>query len=278
MQQTLKPHTQVKDFSYLLQKLVTKYDPLQVYCFHKHQEARTVEGCFGGQINNSYCDYWLLMVTESIARIENSVQDFANAHYETGKVLLLVHGKEGIDKSISEGNRFFALVFSTGKLLYNRKFTSSMMTASYWASIAYNERRKQKFDHGISRAEGFLHGAIECLGNRKYNVCVFMLHQAVEQCCIALIDLYMGYRCDIHNLHRLLMLCRCFSDRPYQLFISDQGDDKDLQTDHQAIFDKLVKSYSNARYLTDFKIEESEVSLLIDKVSALIRFSMKPEC
>jgi uncharacterized protein len=91
-----------------------------------------------------------------------------------------------------------------------------------------------------------------------------MLHQTVEQCCIALIGLHMDYRCDIHNLHRLLMLCRCFTDVPYNLFITEREEDK-------VVFDKLVKSYSNARYGMDFKIEEPEIVVLIDKVSELIR-------
>jgi len=217
MQRTPEPGLPIKDLSYLLQKLTAKYDPLQVYCFHKHQESRNIEGCFTDQVGNRHCDYCLLMVTESTARIENAVQDFANAHYQSGKITILVHGQESIDKSITEGNRFFAIVLSAGKLLYNRQFTASMLTARYSTSIGYHQRNRQRFDNGISKAEGFLHGAIDCFGNRKYNICAFMLHQAVEQCCIALIGLHMDYRCDIHNLHRLLMLCRCFLGATVQI-------------------------------------------------------------
>lgn len=73
-------------------------------------------------------------------------------------------------------------------------------------------------------------------------------------------------RCDIHNLHRLLMLCRCFSDVPYELFITGKEEDK-------VVFDKLVKSYSDARYMAEFKIEETEVELLVDNVSNLLEFA-----
>lgn len=276
--QTLKPNIPKKDISYLLQKLVSKYDPLQIYCFHKHQETRNIEGCFMDQIDTNHCDHWLLMVMEDIIRIENAVQDFANAHYESGKVTVLVHGGESIDKSISEGNRFFAIVLSSGKLLYTRQFTTSMLNTKYSASIAYNEIKKQRYDNGISKAEGFLQGAIECLETRKYNICAFMLHQAVEQCCISLIGLHMDYRCDIHNLYRLLMLCRCFTELPYSLFISVHAHNRSTRTDDKITFDKLVKSYSNARYAPDFKIRKAEIRILIDKVSALIRFSKKPGC
>jgi len=61
------------------------------------------------------------------------------------------------------------------------------------------------------------------------------------------------------------------------LFIPDHAD-KSNQTEDKSIFKKLVKSYSHARYAPDFKIEESEVGILLDKVSALMKFSMKLGC
>jgi HEPN domain-containing protein len=268
MEQMLEKRIQVKDINYLLQMVVDKYDPLQIYCFHKDEQSRKVTGCFGDFQDAGHCDYWLLMVIGGASRIENAVQDFANAHYEFGKITILAHGREGIDKSINDGYRFFANVFSNGKLLYNRQFAINTLVSFSSALPHDQEKSKHRFDNGISRAEGFLHGAIECLGSKKYNVCSFMLHQAVEQCCIALIGLHMDYRCDIHNLHRLLMLCRCFSDVPYKLFITNREEDN-------AIFDKLVKSYSNARYGMDFKIEELEVDMLLEQVSELMNYTIK---
>ena len=266
MEQTLEKQIQVRDINYLLQKVVDKYNPLQIYCFHKDEQSRKVSGCFSGFQDAEHCDYWLLMVTEGGSRIENAVQDFVNTHYEFGKITILAHGKEGIARSISDGYRFFANVYNAGKLLYNRQFC--VKTYILYSSVltSYRERSKLAFDNGISRAEGFLHGAKECLASKKYNVCAFMLHQAVEQCCIALIVLYMDYRCDIHNLYRLLMLCRCFTDVPFKLFITGSEDD-------QAIFDKLVKSYSNARYALDFKIEALEIDMLLEQVSSLLNFA-----
>ncbi|WP_285058098.1 HEPN domain-containing protein [Pedobacter ginsengisoli] len=264
MEQTLEKQIHVRDINYLLQKVVDKYDPLQIYCFHKDEQSRKVAGCFGDFPDAGHCDYWLLMVTEGPSRIENAIQDFVNAHYEFGKVTILAHGKEGIDKSINDGYKFFTNVFNTGKLLYNRQFFIYTLVPYPSVSLSDQERLKQRFNNGISRAEGFLHGAIECLNSKKYNVCAFMLHQAVEQSCIALIGLHMDYRCDIHNLHRLLMLCRCFSDVPYMLFIT--GSEAD-----EIVFEKLVKSYSNARYRMDFEIEKGEIGLLVLKVSELVK-------
>jgi HEPN domain-containing protein len=268
MEQTVAARTQVRDISYLLQKLIDKYNPLQIYSFHRDEQSKKVEGCFGSVQDSGYCNYWLLMVTEGISRIESAVQDFANAHYEFGKVIILAHGKEGIDRSINDGYRFFSNVYSTGKLLYSREFYIHSLTPLELVSVAHQERLERRYAEGMSRARGFLNGAIECLATKEYNVCAFMLHQAVEQCCIALIGLHMDYRCDIHNLHRLLMLCRCFSDVPYGLFITGREEDR-------VVFEKLVKSYSSARYGMDFRIEEGEIDLLMERVSGLVGFGQE---
>lgn len=88
----------VKDLDYLLHKLIGKYSPLQVFCFHKHIERKDTAGCFTENSEEVLCNYYLLMVTESPLRIEHAVQDFANAHFNQGAVIVLVHGKESIER------------------------------------------------------------------------------------------------------------------------------------------------------------------------------------
>jgi len=263
---TLGKPTQIKDLEYLLQKLITKYNPLQIFCFHKRVERRAVKGCFLTSIDEELRSYYLLMVTESASRIEHAVQDFANAHYNQGAAILLVHGKESIERSISMGHGFFKQVVNYGKLLYNhdgflqiRSFRSSNGSLS-------DEMRTAKFKEGVSRAEGFLLGAQECLANGKFNVAAFMLHQSVEQCCIALVGFHMDYRCDIHSLYRLLMLCCCFSDVPYNLFLSNK-------TSKDPLFSALIESYLKARYVDGFFIEEEDLVKLCERCSALLKFT-----
>lgn len=75
-------------------------------------------------------------------------------------------------------------------------------------------------------ADGFLMCASECLENEQYGICAFMLHQAVEQACICLVRVHIAYRSKFHNLYRLLRLCQCFSERPFQLFLSTPEDER----------------------------------------------------
>src|SRR3954469_13102818 len=107
MEQTVQAQVQLRDLNYLLQTIVRKYDPLQIYRFHMDEASRKVEGCFSDNQTNGHCDYWLLMVMDAKSRIENAVQDFVNAHYEFGKVTVLAHSKDGIESSINDGYKFF---------------------------------------------------------------------------------------------------------------------------------------------------------------------------
>jgi len=192
MEQTVTARVQVRDIGSLLQKLIGKYSPLQIYCFHKDEKSMKTEGCFVDFRNGGYCNYWLLMVTDGGSRIERAVQDFVNAHYDFGSVTILVHGREGIEKSINDGYLFFANVCGKGKLLYSRPAYINALAAVLPPSIERLEGYRERYAEGMSRAEGFLHGATECLAAKKYTVCAFMLHQAVEQCCHALIGITPG--------------------------------------------------------------------------------------
>ncbi|MES2457439.1 MAG: HEPN domain-containing protein [Bacteroidota bacterium] len=255
-------HTQ-KDLNYLLEKLITKYLPLKIFCFHKSITTKTDIGCFRNTSTFCGSDYWLFMVTENSARIEHAVQDFANAHYNQGTITILVHGQEAIANAASNGNRFFSSVYDTGQLLYSMDGWLSNTPVRPQPSTQNEVEAEERYKLSISRAQGFIHGAKECLANQNTNVCAFMLHQAVEQCCIALISLHLDYRCDIHNLRRLLMLTRCFSDEPYQVFFDERVNDEYL-------FNLLTKSYLNGRYSKDFFISEGELGEMMRRVKRLM--------
>ena len=253
-----------KDFSYFLEKLVDKFQPLYVFCFAKHVESSEKISCFAVASHSYSCDYHLLMVSEKSTRIEHTVQDFANAHYDEGKITILVHGKESIDKAIGSNNRFFITVYKTAEPLYSWNSVPPLVHDADFDVVAADTRTRKFFEHRISLAQGFIDCAMECMAKGQHNLCVFNLHQVVEQCCIALIGVHMDYRCDIHNLRRLITLCRCFSDEPYQLFFPSEPDDERL-------FAVLVGSYVKVRYTEDFYIDTEDLNKLSGHCISLMK-------
>lgn len=257
---------QKENFSGFIKELVQKFKPEQIYCFGKSIDLKVNDGCFIEHRSEENYHYFLLMVTESVTRIEHEVQDFANNHYPFGKITILAHGKETIAEAIKANNRFFITIYNDGKLIYSQ---DGMVQPSQTFSFIPTEgavKAQKHYNHRIPLATGFLKSAKECLANLHYNLSAFMSHQVVEQCCIALIKVHLGYRSDIHNLYRQLGMCDSFSPAPSSLLLSGREDDKRL-------FDIMVKSYSAARYKDDFKVDQADAEQIFTRVSTFLKLT-----
>jgi HEPN domain-containing protein len=257
---------QKENFSGFIKELVQKFKPEQIYSFGKNIGFKVNEGCFIENHSTENYHYFLLMVTESVTRIEHEVQDFANNHYPFGKITILAHGQETIAAAIKANNRFFITIYNEGKILYSRDGMVQPFQATSLIPTQGAVKAQKHYNHRFPLATGFLASAKECLKNQHYNLSAFMAHQVVEQCCIVLIRVHLSYRSDIHNLYRQLRLCECFSPAPSSLFLSGREDDKRL-------FDIMVKSYSAARYKDDFKVEQADAEQIFIRVSTFLKLT-----
>jgi len=82
-----------------------------------------------------------------------------------------------------------------------------------------------------------------------------MMHQAIEQACIGLIRIFIGYRSDMHNLDRLIKLTLCFSQEPSAMFPRETDEEKRL-------FGLFYKCYSEARYKTELQVTKEDAQTL----------------
>ncbi|SDL19888.1 HEPN domain-containing protein [Pedobacter sp. ok626] len=250
-------------FREFIHQLVQKFKPLQIFSFFKHAYSQDDEGCFKEKSDTFHCNYCLLLVTESNTRIDHEVQDFTNGNYKQGVITILCHAKEAIEEAIIANNRFFITVCSTAKLIYSHNGLTTFDFSNRFIPTEAAIKARKHFDHRMTLADGFLTGAHECIITEQHNVCAFMLHQAVEQTCIALIRVHLAYRAEMHNLRRLLHLCSCFSNAPIKMFLSGSPDDERL-------FEVLLKSYSGARYKDTFNISEDDSWLLYNKIMEFV--------
>lgn len=245
-------------FSNFVRALAERFKPLNILKFGEISFTKDSCTSFMPEQNTSSFHYYLLMVIEGTTRIEHGVQDFVNTHFNFGKITILVHSRESVDTAIEGNNRFFITVFNTGCHLYSHDGTFNLFPEYQLDKNVSLEKAKKHLYHRITMAQGFLDGAGECLDNEKFNVCVFMLHQVVEQSCIAMIRVFMAYRSDIHHLGRLLDICACFSEKPRELILGTP--------DNKRLFEKLMNSYSHARYKDNFNVEMGDA----DKLYSLI--------
>jgi len=256
--QTLTAHT--TSFNDFIEKLVSKFQPLQIFSFSKNSLIKTNQSCFIKETSELQCNHCLLLVTASTTRIDYEVQDFANLHYQQGTITVICHSKHCIEKAIAANSSFFIRLYAEAELIYNHNGMLSIDKAPAYIATDAAEKAQKHYEHRFSVAEGFYLGASECLQNwQQHAVCVFMLHQAVEQLCIGLIRVHLAYRAEFHNLNRLLHLCACFSQAPLQLFTATAED--------RRLFNILTKSYSDARYRASFTVSQKDAIALCDKVS-----------
>ncbi|RYG02630.1 MAG: HEPN domain-containing protein [Chitinophagaceae bacterium] len=254
---------QLKTFNYFLAELVKRFDPMQVICFGHHHTSHHLESFFTDKYTVGHSDYLLLLIMNAPASLNHVLQEFADRNYDFGAITMLVHSPQAVVESLSLNNRFFTTVLSNGSSLYRKQEFALKTKMELLQPNTSLEKETFYFNHHMQLAKGFMGGASECMANTQYTVCVFNLHQVVEQCCMALLSVFLDYRCSIHNIKRMLTLCCCFSSKPLSIFISGSTHDARL-------FDILIKSYSKSRYRTDFRINEEDAKGLYTKVTCLL--------
>ncbi|MDN3585681.1 HEPN domain-containing protein [Pedobacter aquatilis] len=197
---------------------------------------------------------------ESKTRNEHEVQDFCNTRFYPGKTTILSHGLETIQECISKNNRFFISVLNDSQQLYSVDGIFNTAKKIIFDLSKDFEKATKHYAHRIKLSSGFLEGAADCYSNEHFVVCLFMAHQVIEQCTIALIRVHLSYRSDIHHLGRQLDLCSSFSSLPYEMFNSTAED--------RRLFEILLKSYSQARYNDQFKVEQDDADKILSKAYA----------
>ncbi|KQN34318.1 hypothetical protein ASE92_11955 [Pedobacter sp. Leaf41] len=255
---TLTPALSISDgLNVFIEILVKKFEPLKIYSFCRIIKSNNRTGCFITCIEKDEPHYFLLMIMESSTRNEHEAQDFCRSHFNEVKITILSHGFETIKECIQKNNRFFITILNQGRLLYNNTGILAQETEIKFDPSQNFEKAKKHFEHRIKLAQGFLDAAADSYANQHYAIAVFLTHQVIEQCTIALIRVNLAYRSDIHHLGRQLDLCCCFSEEPSKLFRTTKDD--------LSLFEILLRSYSQARYKDTFKVDSDDADKLVSK-------------
>jgi len=249
-------------FREFIQRLAQKFEPLQIFSFSQHSYTHHSRGCFNDGQHYFSCDHCLLVITEAATRVDYEMQDFANTYYQYGTITLIGHSRQSVMDAVQHNSRFFISVLSTGKLLYSKDGLLVSDPVPPFTPTKGAIKALKHYEHRIPLANGFLMCASECLEKEQFGICTFMLHQAIEQTCICLVRVHIAYRSEFHNLYRLLRLCQCFSEKPFQLFLSTPEDER--------LFDIMAKSYSGSRYKDDFTVSRQDAERLYQLVASFL--------
>lgn len=241
--------------------LTGRYRTHRITCFGWRFSREIRECCSVTGTDQAAFHFFILMETKECYG-EAAIQDFVNHHFRAGKVLVLAHHMGRVRDLVKDRHRFYTQVRSAGVLLYAEDEETAPVSPV--SPDDWQETAGEQFRTHFGLALGFFHGATVQLEKNQLRICLFLLHQTMEQACIALIRVFLGYRSDFHNLGRLLDLCSCFIRDPGDLFPRTTEKDRRL-------FQLLSKCYTEARYREDFPVHEADCRDILDAVGGFIK-------
>lgn len=208
--------------------------------------------------SRAHCD--ILIITRSGERCkDHEVFDKVNQlNSEAIRLIPVVHPLKAVQEAIQKDSRFFTTVCRKGVLVYGEA-----KPEVGFESIETCPYDQSHWKHYFGLAKQFLHGAEHYLSNAQPSLSVFMLHQATEHACIAIIHACLGYRSATHSLSRLLALTENISPELSGLFPRHTESEKEL-------FGLLAHAYSDVRYRQSFTISLEDAKTLFERVKELI--------
>jgi HEPN domain-containing protein len=257
------PASHYRALEKIVTALIEKWDTQYIICFGSVEEDRTTTSCFNISNGNNAVRYYLLMITTENHRIEHQVQDYINTHHPDTNVTIAVNGLEFVTHAVDKGSRFYATACQFGMHLYSKSGLRLDLNYHSINPLTKLAKAEKQYHHHCELALGFWQGAENSFELKYYAISVFMLHQAVEHACKALIRVFTAYRCEMHNINRLLEHCALFSDKLAYAMPRRTDEDKRL-------FALLKDGYSDTRYNVNYTVTDVDADTLLTRVKDLL--------
>lgn len=224
-------------------------------------------------------DFDIVVITPKKRASHKSIMhrlDNADAKFASGYQLLLKPTVEFIAMDIEEfnnavegGRYFYTDIREQGIVLYN----SGTEQLSEVKPLKYDQiyyLSKEYYRKKYERAESFLYVAKSALDIQDYCMSAFLLHQAVENYCLAIALTASLYAPKEHNIVKIIKKTKLFTSIVADIFHENTSEDKRL-------LELLRKAYVQARYDKDFLVTKEDIEALLAKIEKL-RIETKQFC
>jgi HEPN domain-containing protein len=226
--------------------------------------VKTQPGLFSGAQAPGMDAYDLLVVSgEGERRSDYEMQDvIENRCKGEVPVTVLVHDIGYVNRRIEEGQYFFSTIRREAILLYDSGRTS-LAEAGVIDLARVKEMAERDFERWRQQSLAFFRSAEFNLGEGRWKMVLFMLHQAAEQIYQAILLAFMGYKPTTHNLDKLRRYTNRFSIELAVLFPRNTEEE-------DRVFRLLLSGYVDARYKEEFEVREEDARLLTSRVGKLL--------
>jgi len=260
------PSFQQEQLAQLIQRIAQAIQPDKIVCYGCRVIYSKDWGCFleNGHHDSTHPTFDLLIITRpDEQRISHDIIQIAEQQcLPPFTISCIAHKLPSVNEAIQAGSHFFSTLFQKGILLYDASGIALQEPESSFTGIYSRSKAQDSWDRWFGQAKRFYSLALHSFSEGWYDQTIFLLHQAVENTCIALIRLYTGYRSNTHNLSRLLAMTENFDLHPTSIFPRITKQETEL-------FNLLLNGYSDTRYKELYAIPAETVSVLLERVQLL---------
>lgn len=202
-----------------------------IYCFGEKKKTQAVQNPFQESLSKhkEHTHFYLLVITNEI--IENASFDIADTikTKTDGRytVTLLLHKTTSIRFLAPHKMFFFHEALTKSQMVYEH--------VNVPPNIAFDEIPIRNLEsirsHWSNRkriAEVYLESENQIDGSDTEVIQEAMMHTAVEQLCLGLIDVFLGYNPNHFSIAYLFDLCEIFTDLTSEIFPRNTQEDKEL--------------------------------------------------
>ena len=184
-----------------------------------------------------------------------------SATNELTKTNIIHHSIGFVNKKLEKNSYFFLDILKEGILLYD----SGNYQLAQPKELNPAERKakaQEEFEHWFESANDFLFQYENAFRAEKWNNAAFQLHQATERYYAAILLVFTDYKPRTHDIEDLGQQAGKLHPAFLAVFPTKTEEEKQL-------FELLKKSYIDARYTKNFKIEKKELEYLAGRVIKL---------
>jgi len=236
----------------------------QIYSFGYRSKQRLVSNLSAENSESYHHHYDLLLIThEEMAKVATQ-EGQVNAMNRSYSVTLIAHSPSSVEKALREDNRFFHQVLQKGTLLYGE----GLVVPDAEVPSPDDKRMKAHMEHlwfkRITRARAFLTSAYAALDEAYEDVPVSLFNQSLEQVCLGIIEVFLGYHPNRHKLHHLLNLCQNFCALPVEVFPNWTEEDRTL-------YKLLDQSVNDIRFRREWCVNPTDIDLISRKCKIFLQ-------
>jgi len=261
------PRQQQQVLAELIQKVVTAVQPEKIICYGIRSIDTHEWGCFsndGAVKDTTRLKLDLLIIAP--ATKGQTEQDISFAAEQQCKALAdvfcVTHKIHSVKEGLANGNPFYSTLYHKGLLIYDSGQTELHSPSQMPAPLLELPIIEAIWLKWYGLALHFYKSAVDSQHFERPDLTAFMLHQAVEHTCGALIRVFSGYRPNTHNLTRLLMMVENFTQKITQVFPRSTREEEEL-------YGIIQRAYLDARYKDNYTVPAGSLDLLIRRVHEL---------